>query len=400
VSELQVWTHASEILTGEGIRRNEGRHPQEEDLGRILDGAVAFDQKKVLWVGETSKLPKRYLKYKAKSLRGQKCVIPGLIDCHTHLIFAGDRADEFSDRCAGATYEEIAARGGGILKTVEATRRTSEKELLNLALVRTKEIERRGVRTIEVKTGYGLDQETELKCLRVARELKRRCPHLTFHITYLGAHAIPKGRTSRDYLNEMEQVTLPLIAKQKLADSIDIFVDRGYFSTSEAKQFLIRAKELEFPIRIHADELVCTHSAELAAEIGALSADHLLQISERGIQMLAKSQTTAVLLPGTAFFLKTAQAPARKLLEAGARVALSTDFNPGSSMTLSLPLIMTFGALSLGMSRSEIFAAVTYNAACALGLQAKKGTIAPGMSSDIVAHPFQKFEEIYYRFGW
>ena len=223
---------------------------------------------------------------------------------------------------------------------------------------------------------------------------------MTFVPTYLGAHAYPHDKPKDEYLKEILEKTLPFVAQNKLARFCDVFVDEGYFSREEARTLLTKARDLGLGIKIHADELGNTESASLAAHFTAHSADHLLKISEDGIQALAQSDTVAVLLPGTAFYLKAEHAPARKLINAGICVALSTDFNPGTCMTLNLPAVLTIAALYLQMTRAEIFAAVTYNAAKALGLENKKGTLEAGRDADFTVLPFQTFEECYYRFAW
>jgi imidazolonepropionase len=223
---------------------------------------------------------------------------------------------------------------------------------------------------------------------------------MTFSTTFLGAHAFPKDRTREEYMRDLLEKMLPTVVRKKLADACDVFVDEGYFTVDQARELLKKAKSLGLQIKIHADEFGNTESAALAADLGCLSADHLLRVSDRGISKLAASQTVGVLLPGTAFYLKAPHAPARKLIDAGVCVALSTDFNPGSCMTLNLPAIMTIAALYLGMSRAEIFASVTYNGAKALGLQARKGTLSEGMDADFSILPVARFEEIYYRFAW
>jgi imidazolonepropionase len=397
----QVIKHASEVLTGCGIRKKDGRRVQEEDLGRIPDGAVVFTKGGTIeWVGPTSELPKRFRDLKARDLRGKRAVIPGMVDCHNHLVFAGDRSDEFAARCGGATYQEIAARGGGIVSTVRATREASIAQLERLAVSRLRELTSYGVRTVEIKSGYGLTTESECKILEVIPRLRKKFPGLTLTATFLGAHAFPHDKPRADYLRELTEVMLPEVVRRGLADSCDVFIDEGYYTLEEGRGILEKARALGLQIKVHADELGNTESAAMASELGALSADHLLKISDDGIQKLATSQTVAVLLPGTAFYLKAPHAPARKLLDAGACVALSTDFNPGTSMCLSLPVILTISALYLGMTRSELFAAVTYNAAKALGLSGRKGTLEAGMDADVVVLPFERFEEIYYRFAW
>ncbi|MGZ3698077.1 MAG: imidazolonepropionase [Bdellovibrionota bacterium] len=397
---LRAIVHASEVLTGAGIRAKEGRRPKEEDLGRIFDGAIVYSEKRIEWVGATRDLPKKFARAKKTNLKNARAVIPGMVDCHTHLVFAGDRSEEFAARCGGATYQEIAARGGGIQTTVRATREASAVELERTALARLKESYSYGIRTIEIKSGYGLSTEAELKLLGVIQKLRKKFPQMTIASTFLGAHDFPKDRSRAEYMKELLEEMLPAIAKRKLADACDVFVDEGYYNVGEAREILEKARALRLKIKIHADELGNTESANLAASLGALSADHLLKVSDAGIRALAASDTVAVLLPGTAFYLKAAHAPARKLIDAGAAVALSTDFNPGTCMCLSLPTILTIAALYLGMTRAELFAAVTYNGAKALGLHARKGTLAAGVDPDFAVLPFARFEELYYRFAW
>jgi imidazolonepropionase len=396
---MKVLVHASELLTGAGIRRKDGRKVTEEDLDAIADGAIVSHGDRIAWVGKTSDLPKRYLKAPRKNLHQKQAIIPGLVDCHTHLVFAGDRSAEFAARCGGKTYQQIAAEGGGILATVKATREASVEELSKIALKRLKEAYSFGVRTIEIKSGYGLSVESELKVLEVIRRLKKRAPEMTIATTFLGAHDFPKECSRPEYVDLLIDELLPQVAKKKLADACDVFMEEGYYSAAESEAILNRAKSLGLKIKIHADELQNTEAASLGARLGALSADHLLKISRQGIRDLARSQTVAVLLPGTAFYLKANHAPARALIDAGACVAISTDFNPGTCVTLSLPTIMTIAALYLGMTRAELFASVTYNPAKALALEARKGTLEPGKDSDFLVLPYPKFEELYYRFA-
>lgn len=406
---LQALVHASTLYSGSGIRKKDGRRVTDEDLGMIPDGALVYSMKKkgsrwvphqIQWVGKTSELPKKYAKVKKTNLRGQQAIIPGLVDCHNHLIFGGDRSDEFAQRCAGVTYQQIAAQGGGINSTVRATRAASESELEKQGVQRLRELYSYGVRTVEIKSGYGLSLESELKILKIIPRLRKLFPEMTLTATFLGAHAFPAGVQSEDYFKELVDEILPQVVKRKLADACDIFIDEGYFTVAQGRVLLGKAKKLGLNVKVHADELVETGAASLAVELGALSADHLLKISEAGIRAISSSQTVAVLLPGTAFYLKAPHAPARQLLEKGARVALATDFNPGTCMCLSLPTVMTIAALYLGMSRAEIFAAVTYNAAQALGLGEKQGTLEKGLRADFAVLPFQRFEESYYRFAW
>jgi len=396
----QAFIHASFVYTGEAILKKNGRNLEPGDASAIEDGAVVFDSKKIIWVGKTSDLPAKYKKIKSTNLRGKKAIIPGLIDSHTHLVFAGSRAHEFARRCAGATYQEIADEGGGILTTVKATREATVEQLFESALKRALIAYRFGVRTIECKSGYGLDHETEIKCLTVVQHLKKALPQMKFVSTYLGAHAIPEGRKRSQYIDEMLHQTLPMVAAKKLAEFCAVFIDDGYYTLTEGERILRTAKKLGLKVKVHADELTNTESARLACKLDAHSADHLLKISDKGIQALAKSDTVATLLPGTAFYLKANHAPARKILDAGGRVAIATDFNPGSSYTLNLPLMMNMAALYLQMNAAEILAAVTFNAAASLGLEKQKGVVLPGYDSDFVVLPYDRFEEMYYRMGW
>ena len=396
----EVFIHASFIYTGEAIFKKEGRNLLEEDLAPIVDGAIVFDQKKIIWVGQTSELPKQYLNLKTTDLKNKRAVMPGMIDSHTHLVFAGSRANEFARRCAGATYEQIAKEGGGILTTVKGTREASIETLFELAIKRALIAYRFGVRTLECKSGYGLDHDSEIKCLTVVKNLKEALPQMTFVSTYMGAHALPQGQTKAQYMDEMLNKTMPHVAKAKLAEFCDVFIDEGYYSVTEGEEILRTARKLGFKLKAHTDELHNTESTKLAVKLKAHSVDHLLKISDRGIQDLAKSDTVGTLLPGTAFYLKEPYAPARKMLDAGARVAIATDFNPGSCYSLNLPLMLNFGALYLQMNIAELFASVTVNAAKALGLEANKGTLRVGYDSDFVVLPYEQFEELYYRLGW
>jgi imidazolonepropionase len=337
---------------------------------------------------------------KKTDLKKKSAIMPGLIDAHTHLVFAGSRAHEFARRCAGATYQEIASEGGGILTTVKATREASVQELFELAIKRALIAYRHGVRTIECKSGYGLDHKTEMKCLQVVKHLSQALPQMTFISTYLGAHAVPEGVKKSAYIDEMIHKTLPEVKKRKLAAFCDVFIDEGYYTHQDGERILRAAKKLGLGTRVHADELTETDSARLAAKLESSSADHLLKISDKGITALAKSGTVAMMLPGTAFYLKSQYAPARKLLDAGARVGIATDFNPGSCYSLNLPLMMNLSALYLQMNSAEIFSGVTYSAAASLGLQDQKGAILKGYDSDFVVLPYERFEEMYYRMGW
>lgn len=398
--------HSSVLLSGKAIREKGGRNLRPGDATPTLDGALVVESPqeakgrfpRILWVGKTSALPPKFKRAKRVDLEGARAILPGFVDCHTHLVFAGDRADEFAQRAAGKSYQELALAGGGILSTVRATRQATESQLFALSVHRVKMAMKMGIRALEIKSGYGLDEDAEFKILKVAQRLKTKFRgQVEFHITYLGAHAAPPEGSQTDYVRKMVQSTLPRIAQKRFADSVDVFMDEGYYSHGETQQILETARSLGLAVRLHADELSDTSAAALAVRLGAMSADHLLKVSDQGIQELSRSSTVAVLLPATAFYLKAPQAPARKLLNSGAQVALATDFNPGTSMTQSIPFVMTLAALQLQMTSDEIFAAVTYNAACALGLENRMGTLDVGKSAAYWVSPFSKFEDLYYR---
>lgn len=322
-----------------------------------------------------------------------RTVTPGLIDPHTHAVFAGNRVQEFLARARGEKYT-----GGGILTTVSATRAASEKELVALAQPRLLRMLSQGVTTVEIKSGYGLTTADELKMLRAIRKLSEELP-LTLVPTFMGAHAFPPEMSRDEYLRLLVEKMLPAVAKEGLARFCDVFCDRGFYSPKEAREILEAARGLGLGLKIHADELAWVGAAELAGELSAASAEHLLHVSEEGVEALARAGTVAVLLPGTAFVLDEPYPPARKLIEAGVPVALGTDFNPGSCPLASLPLVLSLAALKLGMSPEEVLAAATLNAAASLGLGQELGSLEPGKRADLVVWNAQTFAEIPYWIG-
>ncbi|MBC7221611.1 imidazolonepropionase [Candidatus Bipolaricaulota bacterium] len=324
---------------------------------------------------------------------GGRCVTPGLVDPHTHAIFAGNRVAEFLARARGEKYT-----GGGILNTVAATRAASEEELVQLARPRLRRMLVQGVTTVEIKSGYGLTLADELKILRAIRRLAEELP-LTLVPTFMGAHAFPPELPREEYIRLLIAEMIPAVAEEKLAKFCDIFCDRGFYSVEEAREILMVAKKAGFGLKIHADELAHVGAAELAGELFATSAEHLLHVSEEGIRALAQAGTVAVLLPGTAFLLDEPYPPARKLIEAGVPVALGTDFNPGSCPLASLTFVMSLAVLKLKMSPEEVLTAVTINAAASLGLAGEIGSIEPGKKADLVVWDAASFAEIPYWMG-
>ncbi|RXJ00282.1 imidazolonepropionase [Anaerobacillus alkaliphilus] len=330
----------------------------------------------------------------------EKLVTPGLVDPHTHVVFGGSREHELALKQQGVPYLEILKRGGGILSTVEATRKATSEELYEKASFHLDRMLSFGTTTVEAKSGYGLDRETELKQLQVAKELQKN-HQIDIVSTFLGAHAIPKTHKGNPelFLEEMLAM-LDEIKNLELAEFVDIFTETGVFTVEQSREYLRKAKEKGFDLKIHADEIDPLGGTEMAASLGAISADHLVGASNEGIRLLAENGTIAVLLPGTTFYLgKSSFARAREMIEQGVTVSLATDFNPGSSPTENLQLIMSIAALQLKMSPEEIWNAVTVNAAHAIGRGNEAGQLAVGRKADIVIWDAPNYLYIPYHYG-
>lgn len=363
----------------------------------LRDAAVLLEGGKVAWVGPRQEAPHSALE--VVEVRG--ILFPGFVDCHTHAVFAAPRLDDHQRRALGESYQAIAAAGGGILQSVRDVRACDEAALLAATRQRLRTLLAHGSTTIEVKSGYGLELEAELKQLRVLRRLAKEGP-ATVVATFLGAHEVPPEYRDRriEYVRRLCEEMIPAVAHQRLAVACDVFCEPGVFTIAESRAILTAARRHGLGVKLHADELEGTGGAELAAELEALSADHLAGISDAGIAALATSPTVAVLLPATLLFLgKRQQAPARRLIDAGAAVALATDFNPGSSPTVSLPLVMALGVSQLGMRHAEAVLAATVNAAAALGLAGERGQIAPGFAADLVLLESEDWREVAYWIG-
>ncbi len=327
-------------------------------------------------------------------------LLPGLIDCHTHLIFGGDRSREFEQRLEGVSYQEISRQGGGIRSTVKATRESSERDLRSSALGRVARMCANGVTTLEVKSGYGLTLEDEEKMLSVARSLSEKLP-VSIHTTFLGAHAIPEEFHQRtdSYIQLVCEEMLPSIAEQHLADSVDAFCENIAFTSQQVRQVFEKARGLNLPVRLHADQLTNSGGAALAAEFGALSADHLEYTDEVGVKALAASGTVAVLLPGAFYFLKEKQCPPIALLrEHQVPIALATDCNPGSSPVDSLLLMLNMGCVMFGLTPREAVAGITIHAAKALGLS-DRGVLKPGSRADFAVFDVETLSHLCYPIG-
>jgi imidazolonepropionase len=390
-----VLVGARQVVTCRGPARAR-RGAELRELEVLSDAAVLVDGDRIGWVG-----PRRDAPAASQTVDVDGVLFPGFIDCHTHAVFGGPRLEDHERRALGESYQAIAAAGGGILQSVRDVRVRGEDELVALARQRLLTLRAHGTTTVEVKSGYGLTVEDELKQLRVARRIAAS-ERLTLVPTFLGAHEVPpEYRAQRaEYVRLVTEEMLPAIERERLARCCDVFCEPGVFSVPESRAVLTAARRHGLALKLHADELAGSGGAELAAELGALSADHLAGISEVGIRALASSDTVAVLLPGTMSFLgKPRQAPARRLVEAGAAIALATDFNPGSSPTVGLPLVMSLSVSQLGLRHAEAVMAVTVNAAAALGLAGERGQIAPGFVADLVACEVREWQEVAYWVG-
>jgi len=374
-----------------------------QDAGILRDAAVAVSGGRISDVGPRGQLESRYAAFERVDCR-RGVLMPGLVDSHTHAIFGRPRAEEQELRAAGLDYMEIAKKGGGIHSSVRDLRGRSAEELVALAIPRLQRLASHGTTTVEVKSGYGLTLDDELKTLHVIAKVAS-IVHLRLVPTFLGAHEIPlEARATADgrsnYIDLLVHEMIPRVAQQDLARFADVFCEPGAYTVDESRRILGAARDAGLGLKLHADELRSSGGAELAADLGATSADHLGAITDEGIAALAGSPTVATLLPGTLLFLgKERQAPARALLERGAAVALATDFNPGTSPTPNFPLIMSLGLSQLRMSAHEVFIAATVNGAAALGNADLVGQLAAGFSADIALWDGEDFREIPYWYG-
>jgi imidazolonepropionase len=384
-------------VTEPGLLRKAGARMRE--LAIIENGSLVVRDGQIDWIGPDAQLPRVPSDAVTLDADGQ-IVIPGLVDSHTHLIFAGERSNELELRLQGINYQEISSSGGGIMSTVRQVRQCSLEQLKELARPRLQRLLAFGATTSEVKTGYGLTLADELKCLQAIAELNGEGP-IELVPTFLGAHSVPaEFRSNREgYLRLLLDDMLPEVARSGLADFCDVFCETGVFDLNESFRILDRARDLGLRLKIHADELTPLGGAQLAARLGAFSADHLLCITEAGIDALARSETVATLLPGTAFYLGLPYAPARRLIERGLAVALASDCNPGTCPTENLPLIGTMACTQMGMLPGEALNALTLNAAAAIGRSDRVGSLAVGKQADLVLCGVGRYQELFYHFG-
>ncbi len=370
------------VLKNIGTLATCGSAGTQNEIHTIRGAALVWGGGEILWIGPESDLPGAFANSECWDAGG-RLVVPGLVDCHTHLAFGGDRADEFEQRCLGTSYQAIAQAGGGIAATVGATRGTSEADLQDRAAGYLREMVRLGVTTVEAKSGYGLDLVTERKLLAVYRDLGQRQP-VRIVATFLGAHVVaPEYRDDRSgYVDLVVDEMIPSVAAQGLAKFCDVFVEDGAFTVDEARRILLAGRRLGLEPKLHADQLAAGGGAELAAEVGAVSADHLEYITDAGIEAIKASGTVAVSLPLATFYLKQTPMPARRLMDAGVSVGVATDFNPGSAPNLHLPLAMTIACVLQGMSPAESLKGATIIAARAVGAEDRVGSLEPGKAAD------------------
>lgn len=373
------------------------------DKGGLLHDrqSIVVEKNQIKWCGADDLVPEHYLKtMNFENCHGQ-LVTPSLIDCHTHLVYAGHRAEEFKMKLNGVTYEELSRRGGGIQSTVNQTRKASEQALFDQSLPRLKALQQEGVMTVEIKSGYGLDLETELKMLRVAKKLGVETG-MTVFTTFLGAHALPtEYETKRqDYVRLVCQEVIPLVAEQGLADAVDVFCESIGFTLDETQKIFEVADKHQLKIKCHAEQLSNMGASKLAAQYKALSTDHLEYLDEDGMDAMKLAGTIAVLLPGAYYFLKENKLPPVEALRSkGIGIAVATDCNPGSSPTTSLQLMLSMACQFFSLTVEEALSGVTYQASKALGMESSIGSIAEGKKADLLKWPFKDNSSLCYTFG-
>lgn len=385
--------HASELVTCKGPAPKKGE--DMADIGLIEDGGVLIHDDKIFAVGTTEELDKMINmdEYEVIDATG-KTVLPGFVDSHTHFIFGGYRANEFSWRLKGDTYMSIMERGGGINATVVPTKEATLDELVEVGKERMNRMLEFGVTTVEGKSGYGMDCDTELKQLRAMKKLDEIHP-VDIVTTFLGPHSVLpqyKGK-EREFIDMLLKDVMPIVKEENLAEFADIFCEKNVFEIEDSEYYLTKAKEMGFKLKVHADEIYSLGGSELAARTGAVSADHLLKASDEGIRQMAESGTISTLLPATAFCLKEPYAPARKMIDSGCAVALASDLNPGSCFTNNIPLLVALGCIYMNMSIEEVITALTINGAAAVDRADTIGSLEPGKKADII---FLKFPSIHF----
>jgi len=381
--------NAKELLTLSGPKKaRKGKEMSE--LAIIEHGAVAIDKGRIVDIGKTDQIKKRYQAEETMDANG-KVVMPGFVDSHTHLIYAGTREDELSMKLKGLSYMDILKSGGGILKTVRETRKANKEELFELTKKRLDTLLMNGTTTVEIKSGYGLTTENEIKLLEVVNELSKKHP-VDVVPTFLGAHIVPPGHDAEEYVDLIVNEMIPLVKKKKLAKFCDVFCEEGVFSVEQSRKILNEGKKYGLKLKIHADEIVNTNGAELAAEVNAISAEHLLKSTKEGIMKLSKSNVIATLLPATSICLGTNYANARFMIENNVPIALATDFNPGC-LCFAMQFVLNLACYKLKMTPEEAITASTINSAYAIDMGDEVGSLEIGKKADvlIIDGPNHKF---------
>lgn len=389
----------SQIATPLGKHLKKGKEMQ--DINVMKDGAIYVENNCIQLVGTTSEILSQIDESQCEVIEGRgKCAVPGFVDSHTHFVFGGYRPEEFIRRLEGASYMEIMKMGGGIQATVNATRKASFEELYLEGKKRLTDMLKQGITTVEGKSGYGLDLTCEINQLKVMKQLQEDHP-IDVVPTFLGAHAVPVEYKNRadEYIDYIIQEILPVVAGEKLAEFCDIFCEEGVFTIAQSRKLLTKAKEMGLLPKIHADEIIPIGGGELAAEIHAVSADHLLRVSDQGIEDLASRNVSATLLPCTAFCLDKPYAPARKIMDKGCGVALATDLNPGSCFSSSIPLLFAVAVIHMKMKISEALTALTLNGAAALNRADQIGSLEKGKKADINLLKFPDYKFLVYHTG-
>lgn len=389
--------NASQLVTLSGPKRPR-IGPELSELGIIPNGGMLIRDGQIERVGASDEIEKNVGDAEVVDADG-RVVMPGFVDAHTHLVFAGNRLDDFERRARGETYEQIAKAGGGIWSTVQKTRAASELDLLTLAKKHANWFLRCGTTTVEAKSGYGLTVEDELKILRVMRQLKKEVG-LEIVPTFLGAHAVPRELSPDEYLDVVVTEMLPRVTAEKLAEFCDVFCERGYFDIDQSRKILSAAKNVGLSLRGHVDQLTNSGGAKLMAEVGATTADHLEQTDEQGIAALKKANVQPVLVPGSVYALGSSRYPrGREMIEAGLAIVLSTDFNPGSSPTPSMPMVLSLACTQMKMSPAEAITASTVNAAYSVNRGARIGSLEAGKLANFVIFDCDDNRELAYWFG-
>ena len=389
--------HGSQLVTL-AVPKRPRAGKELSELRIIRDGGILIRDGKIEIVGPSNEIEKKAANAEVVDLGG-RLVLPGFVDAHTHLVFAGDRLDDFERRARGESYEQIAKAGGGIWSTVEKTRSASEADLFAQTKKHAEWFLKCGTTTAEAKSGYGLTLEDELKILRVVQRLNNETS-LEVVPTFLGAHAVPRDTSPDGYVDLLINKMLPRVAKEKLAEFCDVFCERGYFDIEQSRKILNAAKKLGLKLRGHVDQLTNSGGAKLMAELGATTADHLEKTDEQGIAALKSANVQPVLLPGSVYALGSTSYPrAREMIEAGLAVVLATDFNPGSSPTPSMPMVLSLACTQMKMSPAEAITAATINAAYSLNRGDKIGSLEPGKVANLAVFDCEDYRELAYWFG-